>query len=151
MDRVRILSGERLSNGDKPFVIVCAIGEGANVVGEFAILFECSGQIRVEAIQSTIFSSEDTVFDQLKVAVLNQLESLWLNSSPSSRESNNPQKSRVSLVEKCNAFLSFVELCVLTNGRERLEFILENTKSDKLKNLISCAIRNANENITEQL
>ncbi|MEM9413235.1 MAG: hypothetical protein AAGA30_19150 [Planctomycetota bacterium] len=143
---MRILTGERLSNGDKPFVIICAIGAGSNVIGEFVILFECSGQIRVEAIQSTIFSSEDIVFDQLKVAVLNQLESFWLNSSPSNSELDSHQKSCVFLVEKCNAYLSFVELCVMTNGRERLEFILENTKSDQLKNLIGCAIQNVNNN-----
>ena len=146
MDRVRILTGERLSNGDKPFVIICAIGAGSNVIGEFAILLECSGQIRVEALQSTIVSSQDIVFDQLKVAVLNQLESFWLNSSPSNSELDNNHESCVSLKEQSNAYLRLVELCAITNGRERLEFISENTSSNQLKNLISCAVQNANMN-----
>ena len=146
MDRVRILTGERLSNGDRPFAVVCAVGEGSNVIGEFAILFECSGRIRVETIQSTIFSSEDLVVDQLKVAVSNQLESFWIKSSPSTNETDNIQKSFASLVEQSNAYLSLVELCTITNGRERLEFISENTNSDQLKNLISCAVQNANKN-----
>ena len=100
MDRVRILTGEKLSNGDRPIVITCAVGEGSNVIGEFAFLFECSGRIRVESIQSAMFSSEDVVFDELKVAVLNQLGSFLLDSSPSSREMDNNQKSNVSLVEE---------------------------------------------------
>ena len=132
-----------MGNGDKPFVIYCAVGEGSNVIGEFTILFECSGQIRIEAIQSTIFSSEDTVFDQLKVAVLTQLESFWRTSSSFRNEDDN-QDSRASLVEQANAYLSLIDLCTITNGRERLEFISENTNSDHLKKLISCACQNAN-------
>ena len=145
MDRVRFLTGERLRNGDKPFVIICAVGEGSNAIGEFAILFECSGQIRVETIQSTIFSSEDIVVDQLKVAVLNQLESFWPQPSPLSNEDDN-QKSSVSLEEQPNAYLGLIDLCNITNGTERLEFILENTKSVQLKNLISCAVQDTNKN-----
>lgn len=146
MDRVRILTGVQQSNGDKPYVLLCAVGEGSNAIGEFAILFECSGKIRVETIQSKIYSSEDVVVDQLKAAVLNQLESYWLHSSPSSGESDNSQNSCVSLVEQKNAYLSLVELCSITNGLERLKIISENTNSEQLKKLISCAAQDANEN-----
>ncbi len=142
LDRVRVLIGERLTNGDKPIVVICAVGEGSNVVGEFAILFECAGQIRVECIRSTIFSSEDIVIEQLKVAVRNQLESFWLSSRTPTGELDDNQPS-LSLAEQSNAYLNLVELCSFTNGRERLEYISENTHSDQLKKLISCAVQNA--------
>ena len=145
MDRVRILVGDRLKNGDKPVVIICAVGDGANVIGEFAIMFENFGQIRVESVQSSIFNSNKTALEQLKAAVLNQLESRFNSSTQSDSVLEENPRLGSGLVEQTNAYVHLVELCNVVNGRERLEFISENTSSNQLKVLIRTAVQDANE------
>ena len=155
LDFVRILTSERLGNGDKPFVICCIVEDGQNIQGEYVILFENSSQIRLGSIESTIYSLNDNrssplmdrlaqgrnVFEQLKNAIVVRLDSI----RPSSDESNiglaKMLNSHVLLRELSNAYLQLFELCSLTNGRERLDYISQITKSEQLKKLIKGAIK----------
>lgn len=155
MDLVRILASDRLENGDKPFVICCIVADGENTLGEYFILFENSGKIRLGSFESTIFSLNDnrpspsmdrlaqgqSVLMHLKKAIVVRLEENRSGSAESGDGLANRFRSDVLLHELSNAYVQLFELCSLTSGRERLGYVSETTKSEQLKKLIKGAVQ----------
>ncbi len=154
LEFVRILASERFANGDKPYAICSVTEVGQNIRGEYFILLENSARLRLGSSESTICLNDDrppplmdrfaqslSVFEQLKIAIVARLNSI----RPASDESNiglaTILSSRVLLRTLSNAYLQLFELCSFANGRERLDFVWEITKSSQLKRLIECAIR----------
>ena len=155
MDLVRILASERLENGDKPFVICCIVADGDNTLGEYFILFENAGRIRLGSVESTIFALNNnrpsplmdrlaqgkSVLVQLKNAIRVRLEDNRSGSKDSDDGLANMLRSNVMLHELSNAYVQLFELCSFTNGRERLGYVSETTRSEQLKKLINGAVQ----------